>query len=220
MIPVPSDVIGLQTFIMVFVFAVSLTCSEIIRGYCAYLLGDRYGYVERRLTTNPLELIDFMGTIAFPIVSILLQFPIMMAWCHPVQIDFMRIRFGKLGVSLAILAKPVSEFILCILCLIFVQFSRPESMAIEIFTTGVYLNAILVVFSFLPILPLSGGQLVSLFLPARGRAIYEQHAPYSFPIFLILFIFAPMVGLPIMKFFMFCTERVILAALFLLRLFV
>ena len=213
--PAMADVMGLKTFIIIFVFAISLTTSEIIRGYCAYLLGDRYGYVERRFTTNPLELIDFIGTIVFPLVLMLFQAPIMGASCHNVRIDFNRIKWGKVGVVLAILAKPFSEFLLCTLSLVFLNYVRPESLAVEIFEFGVYLNAFLVAISFLPILPVSGGQLIAALLPPRLRYAYEQHAPYSFFIFLFIVLVLPKIGIDIMPVFQFIAIQVITAAVFL-----
>ena len=211
------DTLGLKTFIIIFVFAVSLTTSEIIRGYCAYLLGDRYGYVEKRLTTNPLELIDFFGTIVLPLVLILCNSPIMGASCHPVRIDFSRIKFGKLGGILAILAKPFSEFLLCAVSLLLLRFSRPDSLAMDIFQVGVFLNAFLVAISLLPILPFSGGQLVSALLPPRLRYTYEQHAPYSFFIILLLFLVLPYVGINIMPVLEFVAMHIIAAAFFLVQ---
>lgn len=215
--PAMADVFGLKTFIIIFVFAVSLTTSEIMRGYFAYLLGDRYGYVEGRLTTNPLELVDFIGTIVVPVVLILCQSPIMGASCHNVRIDFARIKFGKFGIVLAILAKPFSEFLLCTLSLLLLQFSRQESLAMEVFQVGVFLNAFLVSISFLPILPVSGGQLIAALLPPRLRYKYEQHAPYSFFIFLFIILVLPMVGIDIMPVFQFIAMQVITVAIFLVH---
>jgi|GEM_PF-5596354 len=218
--PAMADVIGLKTFIIIFVFAVSLTTSEIIRGFCAYLLGDRYGYVERRFTTNPLELVDFVGTIVLPVILILCQSPIMGASCHNVRIDFNRIKWGKLGIVLAILAKPFSEFLLCAFSLLFLQWSRQDSLAMEIFQVGVFLNAFLVAISFLPILPVSGGQLIAALLPPRLRYTYEQHAPYSFFIFLFIILVLPMIGIDIMPILQFIAMQVITAAIFLVHFIV
>ncbi len=215
-----ADVIGLQTFIIIIVFAISLTSSEIIRGYCAYLLGDRYGYVEGRLTTNPLELVDFVGTIALPIILVLFQSPIMGASCHNVRIDFSRIRFGKFGIVLAILAKPFSEFLLCVISLFFFQWSRPESLAMEIFRMGVFLNAFLVAIGVLPILPISGGQLVAALLPPKWRYAYEMHAPYSFFIFLFIILVLPLIGLDIMPILHFIAMKVIGLAILIVHFFV
>lgn len=218
--PSTADVFGLQTFIIIFVFAISLTTTEIIRGYCAYLLGDRYGYVERRLTTNPFELVDFIGTIALPLILILCQSPLMGASCHQVQIDFARIKFGKIGIVLAILAKPFSEFLLCTTSFLLFKFSQPESLAIEIFYYGVFLNAFLIAIGFLPLLPFSGGQLIAALLPQRLRYSYEQHAPYSIFIILFIILVLPRVGIDIMPVFQFVAMQVVTAAVFLVNLVV
>lgn len=219
--PASADVFGLQTFIIIFVLAVSVTTTEIIRGYFAYLLGDRYGYIERRLTTNPLELVDFIGTIALPLILILCQSPLMGASCHQIQIDFAKIKFGKLGIILAILAKPFSEFLLCTISILLFHFSRPESLAMEVLQFGAFLNAFLVALSFLPILPLSGGQLVAALLPPRLRYKYEQHAPYALFIFLFILIFLPFMGVTIVRdAIQLIAMHVITIALFLVRLLV
>lgn len=212
--PATADVFGLHTFIIIFVFAVSLTTTEIIRGYCAYLLGDRYGYVERRLTTNPIELVDFIGTIALPLIFILFQSPLMGASCHQVQIDFVRIKFGKLGIVLAILAKPFSEFLLCTVSYLLLRLSQPESFAFDVFYYGVCLNAFLITIGFLPILPFSGGQLMAALLPQRLRYKYEQHAPYSLFIIVFITIVLPWIGIDIMPLFSFIAMKVIRAAVF------
>lgn len=217
MFSTPSDVFGLQTFIFVFAFAVSLTITEIIRGYLCYILGDRHGYAEGRLTTNPIDLVDFMGTIAFPIISILLHFPLWVGWCHPVQVDINHIKFGKLGNAIAILANPIGHFILCVICLVLLQFSRPESLGSEIFVVSIQLNASLTVLRLLPILPLPGGQLVSLFLPLKWRLVYEQHETYTPFIILILFLLLPMLGIPVMKVFQIGMEKVLLVAISIVR---
>ena len=191
-----ADIVGLRLFVLVFVFGASLILSETIRGYIAYLLGDKYGYVEKRFFSNPLEYINFYGTILLPLFSFICQIPFIMGYCDYSLIDYERIKLEKFGASLVILSKPIAEFILCTCSLILMRWSKPLSLAYDVFSVGAELNAVLIVFSLLPILPLSGGQLIALNLPRKWQEYYLKHEPYTLFIMIGAILILPMLGIP------------------------
>ena len=166
-----------------------LPIHECAHAFVAYKLGDPTAKNQGRITLNPMAHLDLMGSILL-VVSSILGFGF--GWAKPVHINPNNFKNRKLGMGLSALAGPVSNFLLAFIILIIykvILYSFSESANTisgyfeQILLYMILLNVGLAVFNFLPIPPLDGSRIFSLFLPER---IYFKIMKYERYIFVVL----------------------------------
>ena len=72
----------------------AITLHEAAHGYVARMFGDNTAYMMGRVTLNPAKHIDPVGTIAFPLISMVLG-GIFFGWAKPVPVNFSNLRHPK-----------------------------------------------------------------------------------------------------------------------------
>ncbi|MDD3725808.1 MAG: site-2 protease family protein [Candidatus Ratteibacteria bacterium] len=174
--------------IVLFIVFFSVVVHEFCHGYMAYLNGDNTAMMMGRLTLNPLPHIDPFGTILLPILLLLISrghFAIGMA--KPVPINPFNFRNYDRGLLAVGIAGPGSNIILgTFLALISRLF--PNALVSQFLIIGAVINFILALFNLIPIPPLDGSRILSVFLPGRIRHRYEQMERYGI-IIVMAFIF-------------------------------
>ncbi|MBI2711326.1 MAG: site-2 protease family protein [Bdellovibrio sp.] len=174
--------IQLVPFIMAVVF------HEFAHGYMANKWGDNTAKSKGRLTLNPLPHLDPFGTIIFPVVSMLTGANILFGWAKPVPINPSRFRKYKPGMFWVSLAGPGMNFILAVLSAFFffgIYTWVPKTFylyepLIQMAAVGVQLNFALGIFNLIPLPPLDGSKVVSIFLPYEAARKYEALTQYTF----------------------------------------
>ena len=73
----------------------ALILHEVAHGYVALKLGDKTAERAGRLTLNPFDHIDWMGTVAFPLFLLAVQAPILFGWAKPVPVNFSALNHPK-----------------------------------------------------------------------------------------------------------------------------
>jgi Zn-dependent protease len=160
----------------------ALSFHEFCHGYVAYLLGDDTAARQGRLTLNPLHHLDPFGTI----MLLLLGF----GWAKPVQINSRRFRKPRRDIALVSLAGAAGNFLSAIVVAIVwgivdrfypsTPYHIPsQSMLLlrTIITNLMLLNVGLGIFNLIPIPPLDGSRVLSMFLPVsalRGYYFLER----------------------------------------------
>ncbi|MBI3620274.1 site-2 protease family protein [Candidatus Roizmanbacteria bacterium] len=151
---------------------VAVTIHEFSHAYVADRLGDPTPRLQGRLTLNPRSHLDLMG------VLFLLLFGF--GWGKPVQFDPFNLKHPRQDAALISLAGPVSNFILALICsifirtIIFLHLSFLQTIGFLLLPPVLSLNVILGVFNLLPIHPLDGFKIVGGLLPReRAREWYE-----------------------------------------------
>lgn len=170
----------------------ALTFHEFAHGYVAYRLGDPTAKSLGRLTLNPLQHLDPIGTIAF--------FFIKFGWAKPVPVNPRYFRNPKQDMLWVALAGPATNMGLAIMSAILakglwlVAANLPYSTAAEailvpvnrMLIASVWINLVLCIFNFLPIPPLDGSRILTGLLPEKLAYSYMKIERYGFIVIIFL----------------------------------
>ena len=170
---------------------ICITIHEFSHAYSAYRAGDDTPRAQGRISLNPLDHLDPMGTIMM-VVSSLSGFGI--GWGRPVQVNpanFRHPRWDNLRVSLW---GPLSNLITAAVLGTAVRFfGNAVPVNVDDFLVLVALISIgLALFNLIPIAPLDGSHIISALLPYEQARTYDIFmARYGFMVLLALIFLAP-----------------------------
>ena len=158
--------------------AVSL--HEAAHGWIAHLLGDPTAKRLGRLTANPLKHIDPIGTVAVPVLMLLLVgFPF--GWAKPVPVDVRNFANPQKDMALVALAGPTANFLMAIVWVLMMLLAHKGmasgelSAALKLMAqVGVVINLVLMVLNLLPVPPLDGGRIVTGVMPFGMAALFAR----------------------------------------------
>ena len=176
-------------------FILSVTVHEFGHAWVATRLGDSLPRAQNRLTLNPIQHIDPIGTLLAPILMSTMG-GVGFAWGRPVQTNptsYTR-RFTRATGSLLVsVAGPIMNLLMAtLISAIIIIGMRTGVMGVgtaELLTTYlVALNLGLMFFNLLPIPPLDGGSLLAWVLPRSMQGVVEVLARWGFLILLGLFL--------------------------------
>ncbi len=187
-------VLGIAWYV---VLLISLTCHEAAHSFVAWKLGDPTAYRQGQVTLDPVAHIrrEPFGTVIMPILSYIFA-GWMIGWASA-PYDPYWARNNRRSAALMALAGPVANLILIILAGLTIRagillkvFHAPESVSFEQVTAAASpglansisvmisivfsLNLILFVFNLIPLPPLDGSDVVSLFLSENAAERYTQ----------------------------------------------
>jgi len=144
----------------------SVIIHEVAHGTMAFALGDPTAKIEGRLSLNPINHIDPVGTIFLPLLLIFLGSPVIIGWAKPVPVNFYNLtdkRYGALKVSLA---GPLVNFIIATFFALVIRFAPTLNQgAYDIFQLVSIYNLCLALFNLIPIFPLDGFHILFDLLP-------------------------------------------------------
>lgn len=156
----------MEFIVKILCLVVSIVLHELGHGLMAYAFGDRTAQHEGRLSANPLNHIDPLGSILLPLILFIAHAPILIGWAKPVPVNFSNLRPQKIGVFFVALAGPLMNIFLALIAGILWKIGI---FSTEIMNTAVQINIILAAFNLLPILPLDGGRMITCFLPQNHQ---------------------------------------------------
>ena len=160
----------------------SIVLHEFAHGLMAYRLGDDTAYYSGRLKLNPLRHVDYLGTIAVPLLCYIMHFPLF-GWAKPVPINPLRLGAPRKDMGKVAAAGPAVNLLLAVVCtlllkiVLLMQGIIPPELAEKLAVClqyGMLVNVMLAVFNLIPIPPLDGGRIVTALLPVRWAVVYDQ----------------------------------------------
>ena len=156
---------------------------EYAHALAADLQGDRMPRAMGRLTPNPIRHLDPMGTIFIFFVGF--------GWGKPVEFRPQALSSKRFGAAIVALAGPMMNLLLALIAALLaaqVGESLPDSLQVFL-TTFFYVNVLLAVFNLIPLPPLDGSRLLTIFLPPSRQNIIFFLDRYGMLILIGLLIF-------------------------------
>lgn len=164
---------------------VGISFHEFAHAFVAYLLGDSTAKQQGRMTVNPLSHIDFLGMLCLILFKI--------GWAKPVQIDNRNFKYPKISSILISLAGPFANFLVALSIMYLMiyfpmqHFSKTFAISFyQLFGEMIYINIGLGVFNLIPIPPLDGSHILTVFLADKFPNFILWLYRYSFVILLLL----------------------------------
>ncbi len=179
----------------------AITCHEVSHGFVAKIFGDNTASRMGRLTLNPLNHLDILGTLMVFIIGI--------GWAKPVPVNFNNLRNPKRDMIWVAAAGPITNFCLAVFSALMMRliifasagisggapamFIQPLVMMLAF---SVYINLLLAIFNLIPVPPLDGGRVAVGLLPYRQATMFSRIEPYGMIIIIALIFLPGMLNLP------------------------
>jgi len=186
----------------------AMTAHEYAHAAVALHEGDDTAYVLGRVTLNPIPHIDPWMSIVLPALLFFVSSgAFTFGGAKPVPINSRKFRHYRRGDILVSSAGVVTNFVLALvfsaLYVALGLLARSMPGAGEVLQTaqqmmlwGIRINLILCFFNLIPIPPLDGSHLLYHILPPQAGAWYRGLSRFGYlPLFVLLFLFQPVVGL-------------------------
>lgn len=183
------DFLQVLAFLLAFILAIAIAMSfhEYAHARTAYAFGDDTARLSGRMTLNPLAHITPMGLVSFMLIGF--------GWAKPVPINPAKFRSYKKHSSIVLLSGVLTNLLLAFVFSGLFYFlgsllaSNAESnicfFLYYFFSLSIHLNLVLFLFNLIPLPPLDGFNLISLWTKYNNKFV-DFLTNYSFLILLFL----------------------------------
>lgn len=160
-----------------FIFAIvilimSVVIHEVSHGYMAYYFGDVTAKLAGRLTLNPFNHLDMVGSVIVPTIAYLTT-GFIFGWAKPVPYNPYNLKNAKVAEPMVAFAGPLSNFTVALFFGLLMRFGFIPLDLLEPASLIVLINIVLGTFNLVPIPPLDGSKILFGLLPYR--LMYVRH---------------------------------------------
>jgi len=176
---------------IILIFLFSVIIHEVSHGLMADYLGDPTARLAGRLTLNPINHLDPIGSILVPLLLIISHAGIIFGWAKPVPLNPYNLRDKVYGQAKVAFAGPLANIFMALffgIILRFIPYLFSAQIAINLITILsyiVWINLILAIFNLLPIPPLDGSHILFTFLPKQFDNL--KTFLYQYQLFILIF---------------------------------
>jgi Zn-dependent protease len=174
---------------------IAFTVHEFAHAYSAYKFGDPTAYNAGRVTLNPREHLDILGTILILVAGF--------GWAKPVPVNRDNFKHPRLMGIVVSAVGPLSNLLMLTIGLLFVHIifhagwldgaSKGVADAVSTFLDYVIkINVLLFIFNLIPLPPLDGYRIVEDLAPPKVRTKMDQNIQWGMFIFLLLVFIPPL----------------------------
>ncbi|MDR3710084.1 MAG: site-2 protease family protein [Capsulimonadaceae bacterium] len=158
---------------VLFSFAIANTLHEFGHALAATALGDDTPRSQGRLTLNPIDHLDPMGTV-FLVINALMGG--LFGWGKPVAINPAKFKDPRAGDTLVTFAGPFMNLVLACACAFALRANvfhlAQDSPFVNLLSIGLELNLVLFLFNLIPVPPLDGAHILANLLPEKASRSY------------------------------------------------
>lgn len=173
---------------------IAITFHEFAHAFVADKLGDDTARREGRLSLNPLDHLDPIGTVLLLFAGF--------GWGKPVHVNprnYTRKMSMEKGEALVSIAGPIMNFLLAIIfAIIYYGIIKLAGLSFLNSTTGVIvmdlisaavsINIGLGLFNLIPLPPLDGSKVIMPFLPYKAKSFFINNEQIFYIVFVVLWI--------------------------------
>ncbi|MBN2482783.1 MAG: site-2 protease family protein [Candidatus Omnitrophica bacterium] len=166
--------------ILAFPLLYSVIAHELAHGVVAGWFGDTTAKDAGRLSLNPFNHLDPMGTLMLFVAGF--------GWAKPVPVNYYALKNSRAAFVAVSLAGCLTNILIATVALFLLQFPSilGNQAAVTILSVVARINIILGAFNLIPIPPLDGSKVLMGFLPPDIQRSFAAFEPYGFFVIIIL----------------------------------
>jgi len=175
----------------ILVLLFSVVIHEVSHGLAALRCGDDTAERLGRLSLNPLRHLDPIGSVALPLLLILMKSGFVFGWAKPVPYNPLKLKNPRRDTALLAFAGPLANFSVALIFGLIIRAIMITSSFVSLLpflVIIVQVNLILGVFNLMPIPPLDGSKILFYFFPSSKLEMFLSQ--YGLIIFFFFILFA------------------------------